>query len=67
MIHGLCQRVPLVEHEINVKDQNDQEYDARAFELEEDDWNIIISQAEKIEKRRVEVMRRGEEGRGENR
>ena len=42
LIHDLCQRVPLVEHKINVKGHNDPGEDARVFELEEDDWNITV-------------------------
>jgi hypothetical protein len=42
LIHGLCQRVPLMEHKINVKDQNDPEEDARVFKLEEDHCNITV-------------------------
>jgi hypothetical protein len=42
LIQSLCQRAPLVEHNINVKDKNDPEEDARDFELEEYEWNITV-------------------------
>ena len=45
LIHGLCQKIPLVEQEINVKDQNEPEEDARAFKLDEDDWNIKVDRS----------------------
>ena len=36
--HTLCQKIPLVEDKVNVKDPNDPNDEAEEFEMNKDDW-----------------------------
>ena len=54
LIHGLCQKIPLVEQEINVKDQNKPEEDAGAFTLDKDDCNIKVDRSSTAKLSRLE-------------
>ena len=42
LISALAQNIPKVEQEIDVKDQDEPAGNARAFNVEEDDWNITV-------------------------